>query len=483
MYNLGEQFNVDYSSALANPENVFQGNKYRFTLLTERLIRLEYNEFGNFSDEPTLLVLNRNFPKVECKVKQDKNYLEITTSYFKLFYSKDKKFTNKNLKVQILNTDKVWVYKHVEAKNYPASQVLENDKVKNIKSLYSLDGFVSIDDSKTKIFTQTGTTLDSNKMIDTYLFVYLNSFELCLKDYFALTGSPALIPRYALGNWWSRNNNYNDEQLKDLVDNFDKHNIPLSIILLDKDWHLKVSNTTLKTGFTFNKDNFKAPYEMISYLHNKGIRLGLSINPVEGIYSIDDYYEKATMYLKSDENGVIPYNVLDPKWVDVYLKLFIHPLDALGVDFYFLDCQNEFLLNHYQFNDMARNYKRRSMLLGYNNEIAAHRYSILYAGKSKVSWESLKMIPLYNANATNIGVTWYSHDVGGYFKGIEDSELYIRYVQLATFSPILKFGADSGKYYKREPWRWNIKTLGIVRDYLQLRHKLIPYLYCKKQLN
>ena len=65
----------------------------------------------------------------------------------------------------------------------------------------------------------------------------------------------------------------------------------------------------------------------------------------------------------------------------------------------------------------------------------------------------------------------------GYYKGTEDAELYIRSVQLATFSPILKFGSDSGKYYKREPWRWDIKTYTIAKQYLQLRHKLIPYIY------
>ena len=222
---------------------------------------------------------------------------------------------------------------------------------------------------------------------------------------------------------------------------------------------------------------------MISYLHSQGIRVGLNINPTEGFYNIDEYYEQAKKYLTPDENGVIPYNVLDPKWIDVYLKIYIHPLDALGVDFYWLDCydrkniEQDYLLKHYQFYDMERNYKRRPMVLGYNAGLAQHRYPVLYAGKTVVSWDSLKQIPKYNASATNIGITWWSHDIGGYFQGVEDNELYTRYVQLGTFSPILKFGADNGKYYKREPWRWSVKTFGIVKDYLELRHKLIPYLY------
>ena len=479
MYDLGEHFKVDYSSIKAKPENILEGKKYRFTILSDRLIRFEYNENGVFIDEPTILVKNRNFPKVNFQVKEDKNYLEITTAYFKVFYTKDRKPTSKNLKVEILNTDKVWFYKHVEAKTYDAPILIEKGKLKNIKSLYSLDGFVSIEDTKNKIVCEDGTFKENNNEFDVYLFVYLNDFDLCLKDYYTLTGNPSLIPRFSLGNWWSRNNEYNDTTLKQLVDNFNKYKIPVSVVLLDKDWHIRTykNKEHLKTGFTFNKDLFKAPYEMISYLHKQGIRVGLNINPTEGFYDIDEYYDQAKKYLNPDENGVIPYNILDPKWIDVYLKLYIHPLDALGVDFYWLDCFNEYFLQHYQYNDMKRNYKRRPMLLSYDNSLVQHKYSVLYPGKTEVSWDTLKLIPKYNSASTNIGVSWWAHDIGGYFKGVEDNELYTRYVQLGVFSPIFKFGADGGKYYKREPWRWSVKTLGIVTDYLQLRHKLIPYLY------
>ncbi|MFA5696237.1 MAG: TIM-barrel domain-containing protein, partial [Bacilli bacterium] len=59
----------------------------------------------------------------------------------------------------------------------------------------------------------------------------------------------------------------------------------------------------------------------------------------------------------------------------------------------------------------------------------------------------------------------------------EDKELYLRYVQLGTFSPIFRVHVNQGKYYKREPWRWDVQTFEIIREYMQLRHKLIPYIY------
>ncbi len=495
MYNLGEQFEMNHELALMNPKQIIRGQKYRITVLTERLLRLEYSETGNFLDVPTNQIWYRALPECKFDKKEDNTYLEIETSYLKLYYTKEKPFYGgkvnpmSNLKVELKNTDRVWYYGHPEVRNFGAPGTELSDKHGKVhfrKALYSIDGFVSIDDSKTDILNPNGTLSPrENEAIDLYLFCYNKDFDLCLKDYFAITGKPALIPRYALGNWWNRNITYNDAELKTLIDDFHRYEIPLSVLLLDKDWHIRTyeKEKHLMTGFTWNKELFHSPTEMINYLHSKGIRLGLNISPMEGFYPIDEYYEKAKMYLGADEKGVIPFNVFEPKIVDVYLKLFIHPLDAIGADFFWIDYFDKQkiaelqALKHYQFYDMTRNYKRRPMVLARNTFVAPHRYPVLYSGKTTVGWETLKKIPLHNLAAANMGVSFWSHDIGGYFKGVEDSELYIRYVQLGVFSPIMKFGAEAGKYYKREPWRWSMKTYGITKNYLQLRHKLIPYLY------
>ena len=491
MYNLGEQFRLNVARAQAKHANVVAGTHYRFTVLTPRVIRLEYSPTGVFTDAPTELIWYRDLPNTKFKTNENGNALEIITDYFKLTYIKEQPFAgNKvnpsaNLKVELLNTDRSWYFGHPEVRNFGLPKTTLDDANIKQKGLYSADGIASIDDSQSRIFNEDGTSaLRGSEEIDIYLFMYNQDFEEALKDYYELTGYPALIPRYALGNWWSRNNNYDDLELKELVDNFEKKEIPLSIVVLDKDWHKRAYNGKkhLKTGFTFNDEYFKDPKAMIDYLHGKGIRLGLNINPVEGLYNIDTNYSEALKYLAED-NGKIPFNVYDPRFVDVYLKLFIHPLDDMGIDFFWLDCfdqdklQEENLLKHYQFYDMMRNFKRRPMVLAKNTLIAPHRYPVLYSGKSVVSWETLKEIPKHNIKSFNNGANIWAHDIGGYFKGAEDNELYTRFVQLGCFSPILKFGADKGKYYKREPWRWDIKTYTIVKDYLRLRHRLIPYIY------
>lgn len=492
MYNLGEQFKIDKQRAIANKKNIIQGPNYRFTVLTERLIRLEYNDNGHFVDDPTELVLYRDLKTPEFNLKEDTNFIVITTKYFKLTYIKGKSFLggkanpSANLKVDLLNTDRYWYYGHPEVRNFglPNSSLAEGG-LKG-KGIYSAEGLASIDDTNSLILHEDGTVSKNNELrVDTYLFMYNNDFEEALKDYYQITGFPALIPRYALGNWWSSNENYNDLELKTLIDNFERNEIPLSIIVLDKDWHkrINIKNKNLRTGFTFNDKYFTNPKAMIDYLHSKNIRIGLSVDPTSGIYNIDTYYNEALKYLKADQSGKIPYNVLDPKFIDVYLKLFIHPLDTLGIDFYWLDLENPqtieelTLFKHYQFYDMQRDFKRRPLLLSEGKTIAPHRYPVLYSGKTEVSWNTLRKIPFYNNNTFNNGSPFVAHDVSGYFKGTEDNELYLRSIQLGVFSPILKFGVDKGHYYKREPWRWDIKTHTIAKDYLNLRHKLIPYIY------
>ena len=84
MYDLGQHFKFDLNKSTANKECVFKGDNYRITVLTERLIRLEYNENQMFEDYPTQLIWYRNFPKPDFVVKESNKILNITTKYFEL---------------------------------------------------------------------------------------------------------------------------------------------------------------------------------------------------------------------------------------------------------------------------------------------------------------------------------------------------------------------------------------------------------------
>lgn len=483
MYDLGEYFRFDLNKSTANPECVFKGNKYRITVITERLVRLEYNENQMFEDYPTELIWYRNYPKPEFSVTEDNKTINISTKYFTLTYVKEKKFKGsklsptKNLKIALNNTDKVWYYGHPEIRNIETNGYnINNEGTKKLKkSLYSLDGFVSIDDSKSSLILENGSFKKrDNAGVDIYVFLYNQDFYYCLNDYFMVTGYPPLIPRYALGNWWDKKEFYNEFDILHLVKKFEDHNIPISLFTLNK-WQGQ-------NDFEFS-EFYKNPQATINYLKTKNIKFGLSIEDPKVFKNNTKTFEKLKDYLYLDKEGNIPLNVFDAKTIDAFLKLLIHPLTDIGVDYFSLNSfdKNKLerlsILKHYLYYDGFRFKFKRPLISAYNYMMASHRYPILYAGKCGVDWDSLKKITEFNAKASNMGVSFYSHDIGGTEGGIEDVELFIRFVELGVFSPIMRLGSDDGKYYKREPWKWGLKARKITTDFLNLRHKLIPYLY------
>ncbi len=487
MYNLGDHFKIDVSKGIST-DNIYRGKKYRITILSDVLIRFEYNEKGMFNDYPTFFALNRQFPKVELTtVKEDETFLYLQNKYFTLEYSKESKFiANKfmpdaNLRVTLTDTDKIWYFNHMEVRNYlGTSHSLDdfNGKAELKKGLYSPEGFASIDDSKMPVFSESGTVhKNPSDGIDLYLFVYKNDFGEALKSYYHLTGMPMLIPRYALGIWWNKNNLYDEKSAKDLVSEFYRQEMPISVLLLGKKWH--IGNNS---GFTFDKKLFPDPKVFIDKLHKSSIYLGLNINTLDGIQVNEELYQKVIEFTQSQSDKPIPINVYDPKIIDIFIKIIIGNLENLGIDLFWIDekdknFQRLFALIHYLYHNYNKDAKKRGIIISRNPGVASHRYSILYSGETIVNWKTLRYLPYFNSMASNIGISWWSHSIGGYKNGIEDEELYMRYVQLGVFSPIFRFASEEGRYYKREPWMWDYKTLKICKDYIRMRHRLIPYLY------
>ena len=474
-------------------KTIFQGKTYRITVLSERLIRFEYNLNGQFLDLPTEFAINRNFPPTALKVEEDDKYLEIVSKYFALLYVKEKPFVgpkyapDSNLKVVLKNTDKTWYFDHPEVRNFKGTQISieeAGNKTKLNNGLYSTDGFSSYDDSDSLILMEDGSLFKpKERRVDTYLFIYKRDFGACLQDYFTLTGKPPMIPRYALGIWWNRDKIYSFENTQTLIKAFNKYKIPISVLLLSEFWHLKDSKdyNKYKTGFTFDTGLFPNPNQFVNFMHERGVRVGLNIDPTEGIAPHEAKYIEAANALGYNEKKTIPFNIFDKNFLKVYFEMFIEPLKTIGIDFLWIDYKQDLYslraLNYYHTKNANKGTEQRSMILSRNSLSASHRYPIHYSGETLVSWDTLDFIPRFNSSAANVGVSWWSHDVGGFKNGIEDSELYTRYVQLSTYSPIFRFSARRGMYYKREPWLWDNNTYNVVREYCLLRHRLIPYIY------
>ena len=511
MEKLDDSFKIDYKNAICDNKKMFKGSKYRISVLSDTLLRLEYDESGAFEDRPTELAINRNFPLFDFDVQENSKYLVITTKYYRMQYMKGKPFVgslfapDSTLRVALLDTDKSWYYGHDEARNYggyensvdtrnPSISRTDNrvtqrdqkeEQMLKIKGLYSTDGFATIDDSKSLIIDENGYLIkDERPRIDIYLFMYKRDFGKCLQDYFTLTGYPPLLSRYALGIWWNKTERYSMDDIKDLVYDFNKNKIPLSVLLLGEKWHIKDENNLdrYKSGFTFNNELFPKPELLTKFLHERGIRLGLNIDPSEGIHPHETNYDSFADSLGLKEKQIIPFNAFDKDFMASYLAKLIDPLTNIGVDFYWVDFyplnrKSLNSLNYYQYLNFNKIKDNRGLILSRISDIAPHRYGVLYSGESFVSWDTLAKLPYFTSLGSNLGLSWWSHDIGGYKKGIEDRELYIRYIEYGVFSPIFRLASEAGHFYKRKPWKWDIKTFTIVQDYCKLRQRLVPYLY------
>lgn len=476
MTNLVSYFVNNPRNLLTDTKNIVKGKNYRFSVLTPRLIRIEYNKDGIFEDRATSLVINRRFPDVNKDVTFDELSITIKTEYFMLKYVKDAPLTSKNIKIFVNGSDKEWSPDYQDFRNFGTiGYSLDdlNDKYKFEKGLYSLDGIAVLDDSKNYVI-DNDNFINRGNVIDMYVFVYKTDLGLCLQDYFNLTGYPPMIPRYALGCWWYKNDKYNMYDIDNILQKFNDNHIPISVFLLGNKWHNTIEN------YSYDRSLFDVNV-LKNYYSSKKKVFGLTINPSYKINANDMLYNDLIKYIQPSKDNLISFIPLTNNAISGYLNVVVNRLMMSGINLYNIDYNNKndknglFLLNHFHY--VIANMYERGIIISRNSGVASHRYPIIFTGNTKVSWDTLKFLPLYNNSAANIGVSWLSHAIGGYSGGIEDDELYLRYIQFGVFNPIFILSSDEGKYYKREPWKWNQLILNVIKDYMQLRNKLVPYIY------
>ena len=145
-----------------------------------------------------------------------------------------------------------------------------------------------------------------------------------------------MIPRYALGNWWCRDLEYTTEEIMDVVSHFEKLEIPISVFLLDRDWHIRKSsdNKLLDTGYTFNRDLIPEPEKLLKNLHEKNIHVGLHYDPINGIYPHELHYPEIAKYFGITDNKIIAFDTLNQVLLDAVFKFLLKPLREMGVDFF-----------------------------------------------------------------------------------------------------------------------------------------------------
>ncbi|MEW7291876.1 glycoside hydrolase family 31 protein [Aquimarina sp. 2304DJ70-9] len=511
------------NNPIAHTDATITSGNARFTILTAHLIRMEWNENASFEDKASFVIINRNLPVPSFKKEETETALTITTNALTLTYKKGKDaFSKDNLSIsyKVNDLSKSWNPDIRDNQNLKGTtrtldganggKWWDGKDIQLEDGIVSRNGFALLDDSKSFLFDGSKWNWvekrKENQQIDWYFFGHGLNYKLALKDYTSVAGKIPMLPKYALGYWWSRYWVYSDQELKDLVSDFRTYDIPMDVLIIDMDWHetfggLKnTSNPKMDetgnwvgwTGYTWNRSLFPNPEKFLDWTNRNHLKTALNLHPASGIAPMEDVYEDfANAYgFDAKSKKYIHYQMADKKWAETYFNVLLRPFEKSGIDFWWLDWQqypeskivkdlsNTWWLNYTFFTDMEQQSNNRPMVFHRWGGMGNHRYPIGFSGDDKISWGSLKYQTYFTATAANVGYGWWSHDIGGHASSELDRnpELYVRWLQFGVFSPILRTHSAKISSIERRFWKYpdHFKTM---KELVQLRYQLAPYIY------
>ena len=496
MIDIPQQFHIT-TNPMADPRAIVRVSCARFTVLTSRLIRMEYSQEDAFEDRPSQVFWHRQQPVPDYEVLHSGSEgmsgdrpVEIKTEHLHLRYS-GREFAANSLSIELRGKGILWHCGDPDPGNLGGTARTLDEvcgKTNLEMGLISRSGWSVVDDTHSLLFNENGW-LEARNILpgtaDIYFFGYGSAYQDCLTDFQKVAGKVPVIPRWVLGNWWSRYWAYSQEELTDLMYDFKEHQVPLSVCIIDMDWHLDGW-----TGYTWNKKLIPDPDGFLRDLHDLGLKTALNLHPADGVGPHEEMYLEMAEATGIDPASKQPvrFNIEDPVFLEPYFEILHHPKEERGIDFWWMDWQQGnpttlpglnllWWINHLHFHDLGRDGKKRPFVFSRWGGLGNHRYPIGFSGDTIVTWESLAFQPYFTATAANVSYGWWSHDIGGHMNGIEDAELYTRWVQFGVFSPIMRLHSTKNPYHERRPFGYDAETFRITQSVMQLRHSLIPYLY------
>ncbi len=494
-------------SAPCKKENTFIDGDIRISVISSRIIRVEK---GEFIDACTQAIMCRNFDNPHFSVSNCDDKVSIMTDCCEFIVNKSNlktgvKFANINCIAYASNKQNLGGTARTLDGTFGVlgSWKVRREKKDHFflghlrKGIFSQNGVSEYDDSNTCLLREDGSlSRRKDDARDKYVFAFGNDYLGGLKEFYALTGKTPILPKYALGNWWSRYHAYTQEEYISLMDKFIEKRIPLTVATIDMDWHI-VKNTPKDaeyksfqgagwTGYTFEKELFPDHKRFLRDLKDRGLAITMNLHPRDGVRYFEEQYEDMARACSIDPSTkqTIRFDLTNKDFLNAYFDILHHPYEELGVDFWWIDWQQGtkdktgldplWLLNHYHTLDICRNDNKGIILSRYAG-LGSHRYPLGFSGDTVVCWKSLKFQPYFTALASNAGYTWWSHDIGGHLFGKGDNELYLRWVQYGVFSPVNRLHSNNLAMSK-EPWNYP-EAEERAEAFLRLRHRLLPYLY------
>ncbi len=326
------------------------------------------------------------------------------------------------------------------------------------------------------------------------LFVFLGDPKQVLGEYTALTGRPPMPPLWSFGLWMSRITYFSEEQVRDVAAKLRANRIPDDVIHLDTGWF----ETDWRCDYEFSKTRFKDPAKMIADLKHDGFRISLWQLPyfVPKNRLFPEIVQKG-LHVR-DAKGGLPFEdaVLDfsnPEAVTWYQEK-IGNLIRMGVGAIKVDFGEAAPLTGVYASGRTGFYEHNLYPLRYNKAVADITKQV--SGEDVIwarsAWAGSQRYPLHwGGDSGNLdqsmlsqlrgglsfglsGFTFWSHDIGG-FSQKPPEDLYRRWL---PFGMLTSHSRAHGAPPK-EPWEFGTAFMDTYRKGVELKYRLMPYVYAQ----
>ncbi len=349
-----------------------------------------------------------------------------------------------------------------------------------------------------------------------YYFIYGPDINKVIARYSHLTGKPEMPPLWALGYHQCKWSYFPEKKVREIANKFRELEIPCDALYLDIDYMDEFR------CFTWDKEKFPDPKGLVEELKQNGFKTVVIIDPgikVDEEYSVfkeafdNDYFCKRAdgPFMKGK---VWPGECYFPDFTNAEVRawwanLFEELIGEIGIqgvwndmnepavfevenksfpydvrhDFDGHPCSHRKAHNVYGMQ-MARatyhgvkrfTHPNRPFLITRSLYSGTQRYSSAWTGDNLASWEHLWLANIQCQRMCMSGYSFVGTDIGG-FIGQPTPELYVRWIQMATFHPFMRTHS-SGDHGNQEPWSFGKESLKIVKQFIELRYELLPYLY------
>jgi len=348
-----------------------------------------------------------------------------------------------------------------------------------------------------------------------YLVVAGDDYPQLIENFTDVTGRQPLPPRWAFGNFASRFGYHTEKETRDVVRRFRRQKIPLDAIIIDIYWFGPDIQGHMG-NLDWDRNAFPNPEKMISDFARDGVRTITVTEPF--------VLSTSTKWQEAVDNRALARNVAgQPRRFDFYFgntglidvfdenaqqwfwqyyeRLFeqgiaaswgdlgepeVHPGDSLhwlsraGLEATGDEVHNAFGHDWARmvYENQVRSYPNmRPVIMMRSGFVGSQRYGMIpWTGDVSRSWDGLKPQIELALQMGLLGLAYTHSDLGGFAGGEEfDSEMYIRWLQYGVFQPVYRPHAQ--EHIPAEPVFHDPETRDLVRDFIRLRYRLLPYIY------